>query len=470
MSSPADLGVRKTAAFHVLIVLREYGLKISRVALLVLVAVVGVPAQGQDSPDDQTLTLTQAISLAQENNRQIKIFKQGELSANDQILAARTQRYPHFNVEFQGGSLLSTASIQFDKGVFGNVDNTPVPSENSFLTTSPHFAGYGVGQVYQPLSQLYNIHLNIAALELGKKLAAEQTRQQRQQITNTVKDVYYSLLQTQSALDAAQENVKSLREIDRTTDEYLKEKTVLPYQSSGVKTQLAQAELQVMTLQDTLDSQKENLNDLLGRDIRTKFHVSAVPEELPEEQDLDAARQKALDDRTEIRQAKLKMDQAVYARRLQKAEYIPTVGVQYLFISPFGINGLPNYINTIGINLKWDLWDWGYKRRLMDEKERTIEQSSLNLTETQSQVAVDLGNRFRKLREARANVTVTKLAQQAEQQKLQVMVQQYKQKAALLENLLTEQANMAQANAQYSQAVAAFWTARSDFEKALGED
>jgi outer membrane protein len=445
-------------------------LKISGVVLLVMLAGMSVPVQAQDSPEEETLTLTQAISIAQENNRQIKIFKQGELSANDQILAARTQRYPQFNVQFQGGSLLSPVSIEFEQGVFGKIGNTPIPPENAYQTTSPRFAGFAVAQVYQPLSQLYNIHLNIAALEVGKKLASEQTRQQRQQVTNTVKDLYYSLLQTQSGLQAAEENVKSLREIDRTTDEYLKVKAVLGYQSSGVKMQLAQAELQVITLQDTSDSQKENLNVLLGRDIRIKFRVSAVPEELPEEQDLEAARQKALDHRTEIRQAKLKLDQAVYARRLQKAAYIPTVGVQYLFLSPFGVNGLPNYVNTIGINLKWDLWDWGYKRHLMDDKERTVEQSSLNLTETQSQVALDLGNRFRKLREARANVMVAKLAQETEKEKLQVMVEQYKQKAALLENLMTEQANMAQANAQYSQAVASFWTARSDFEKSLGED
>jgi hypothetical protein len=47
---------------------------------------------------------------------------------------------------------------------------------------------------------------------------------------------------------------------------------------------------------------------------------------------------------------------------------------------------------------------------------------------------------------------------------------QYKQKAALLTNVLTEQTNMSQTNAQYNQSVAAFWTARSDFEKSLGAD
>jgi len=155
---------------------------------------------------------------------------------------------------------------------------------------------------------------------------------------------------------------------------------------------------------------------------------------------------------------------------MEKAQYIPEIGVQYLFFSPFSIEGLPQNVNSLGVNLKWDLYDWGYKKHIMDQKQRTVEQSSLNLTETRGQVEVDLGNRFRKLREARANVKVAQLAQQAEAEKLQVILEQYKQKATLLTNVLTEQANMAQTNAQFQQAVASFWTARSDFEKSLGED
>jgi len=106
----------------------------------------------------------------------------------------------------------------------------------------------------------------------------------------------------------------------------------------------------------------------------------------------------------------------------------------------------------------------------MDEKQRSIEQSQLNLTETQSQVVVDLGTHFRKLREARANVKVAQLAQQAEKEKLQVVLEQYKQKAALLTNALSEQSTMTQTDSNYLQALSSFWTARSDFEKALGED
>ena len=437
---------------------------------LCLVVTGACPRAQEGSSAAEVLTLDQAISIAQANNRQLKMTQQSVLSANDEILAARTQRYPQFNVQLTGASLLTPVTVSFPEGTFGSVGTTPVPNGNALVTTNPKFSGMAVAEAYQPLSQLYNIHLNIEALKVGKRLVEEQLRQQRQQLTNSVKDAYYSLLQTQSALDAAQDNVKSLHEIDRTTDEYLKEKTVLPYQSTGVKAQLAQAELQVVTLEDTMQTQKENLNVLLARDVRTDFRLSPVPEELPEETNLEAARQKALDNRSEIRQAKIKIDQAIYSRRIQKSQYIPQVGLQYLFFSPFAIQGLPSSINSLGVNLKWDLYDWGYKKHLMDEKQRSIEQSQLNFTETQSQVAVDLGSHFRKLREARANVKVAELAQQAEKEKLQVVLEQYKQKAALLTNALSEQATMSQANSTYLQALSSFWTARSDFEKALGED
>ena len=416
-------------------------------------------AQTAPAGDLQDLALSQAIAEAQQNNRLIKISDQGVLYANDAILAARTQRYPQFNVQLIGSYLPTAITIEIPKGALGSVggSNIPNPSENSVITTNPKFSGLAFIQVVQPLSKLYDVHLNVELL------------------SGDPEDIYKTdrkvlSLQTQSALDAAEENAKALREVDRTTEQYVKEKTALQYQSTGVKVQLAQAELQIVTLQDTLQTQKENLNNLMGRDIRTDFRLNSVPDELPEEQNLESARQVALENRTEIRQAQFKIDQAVFSRRLQKAQYIPEISGHYMYFSPFSITGFPQNVNSIGFSLKWDVFDWGYKRHLLDEKQRTIEESRLNLTETQSQVIIDLDNRFRKLREARAQVKVAQLAQQAEKEKLQVVLEQYKQKAALLGALQTEQANFAQAAAQYQQALSNFWTARSEFEKSLGED
>ena len=422
------------------------------------------------SVEPEVLTLQQAIATALANNRQIKIFDQNVLISNDEILAARTQRYPHFSIDVTGSGLLTPVTIKFPQGVFGFVDSTPIPSRPSEITTDPKFSAMSIIQAYQPLTQLYSAHLNLELLGVGKKLSQEQLRQQKQQITSSVKQAYYQLLQSQSALEAAGENVKALHEVNRTTAEFVQQKAALPYQSAGVKVQLAQAELQQVTLQDTIQTQKENLNDLMGRDLTIDFRLSPVPDALPEEESIDLARQNALGGRSEIRQAQFKVEQAAYAKRLQKAQYIPEVGIRYLFFSPFTADGLPRYVNSLGINLKWDVYDWGYKKHLTDEKQRQIEQSQLSLTETSSQVVLDVSNRFRKLREARASLNVAQLAQEAEKEKLDVVLEQYKQKTTLLSNLQTEQSNMAQAVAQYQQALSNFWSARADFEKAMGTD
>jgi outer membrane protein len=422
------------------------------------------------SAEAEVLTLQQAIATALANNRQIKIFDQNVLISNDEILAARTQRYPHFSVDVTGSGLLTPVTIKFPQGAFGFDGTNPLPSRPTEITTDPKFSALSIIQAYQPLTQLWSAHLNLGLLGVSKQLSQEQLRQQKQQITDSVKQAYYQLLQSQSALEATDENVKALHEVDRTTQEYVQQKAALPYQSAGVKVQVAQAELQQVTLQDTIQTQKENLNNLMGRDLSTDFRLSSVPDVLPEEGSIDLARQNALSGRSEIRQARFKVDQATYSKRLQKAQYIPEVGIRYLFFSPFTVDGLPRYFNSLGVQLKWDIYDWGYKKHLMDEKQRQIDQSQLNLTETSSQVVLDVSNRFRKLREARASLNVAQLAQEAEKEKLDVVLEQYKQKATLLSNLQTEQANMAQAAAQYQQALANFWTARADFEKAMGTD
>ena len=302
-------------------VLRLPGLVLCGVLLCSSVSAV---AQEASTPAE-LLTLDQAIALAQENNRLIKISHQSVLQANDQLLAVRTQRYPRFNIQLTGSYLLTAVHVNFPQGSFGFVNGTPVPNTNSILTTEPEWSALAYVDVYQPLSELYNIHLNVEAAQVAKKLTEEQLRQQRQQIINSVKDAYYGMLQTQSALDAATDNVKFLHELDRTTEQYVAEKTALPYQSTGVKAQLAQADLQVVTLLDTLATQKENLNSLMGRDLWIDFRLEPVPQELPEEKNLEAARQAALQNRT--------VQQIPVVARLQMEERATLSDVQNLYVS-----------------------------------------------------------------------------------------------------------------------------------------
>jgi outer membrane protein TolC len=153
-------------------------------AALVLLTAVPSLAQSAAADAPSVLTLKNAIAEAQQNNREIKISNQNVLYANDEILAARTQRYPHFNVQISGSYLLTAVHVHIPKGVFGKIGTTPVPNTNSVITTGPSASALTFIQVVQPLSKLYDVHLNVQLLKVGKQLSQEELRQERQEITN----------------------------------------------------------------------------------------------------------------------------------------------------------------------------------------------------------------------------------------------------------------------------------------------
>jgi outer membrane protein len=256
--------------------------------------------------------------------------------------------------------------------------------------------------------------------------------------------------------------------LDQVTDRYFVQKVVLKSETLTVKAQVARARYQILTLRDALASQRESLNQLMGRDLWTEFSVQPVAALTTYEADLDGARARALDERPEVRQARLKAKQAGLDYRVQASKYIPDVSLAVNYLSTFNAEFLPRNVASAGVLVNWEPFDWGRKGRELAEKGLAARQADYSVREAEQSVLVDVSARLRKLQQARALVEVSRLAQETEQEKLRVVTNQYPLKAALLKDVLQEHAAVADASNQYQQALLAFWIAKADFEKALG--
>jgi outer membrane protein TolC len=155
---------------------------------------------------------------------------------------------------------------------------------------------------------------------------------------------------------------------------------------------------------------------------------------------------------------------------MAKADYIPDVAIAFNYLSPFNVEVLPTNIASIGLQLKWEPWDWGRRKAVVNQKKISEAQAQNQLQETQSKVLMDVNNRFRKLAEARILIVVAQAAREAADQKLREVTNKYDQQAVLLKDVLQQQANAAAAQDDYQQALLGFWSAKTDFEKSLGED
>ena len=105
------------------------------------------------------------------------------------------------------------------------------------------------------------------------------------------------------------------------------EKTVLRADALEVDARLAKAQYDLSVAENGLATQREHLNQLLGRDLTLPSGLISCPKRRTRHSTLQVARDHAEKSRPEIRQAQLKQKQAEYDRRIAKAEYIPDLSV-----------------------------------------------------------------------------------------------------------------------------------------------
>jgi outer membrane protein len=431
---------------------------------------IGLLAQ-QVTSGASLLTLDDAVSIALAKNRLVKnsVLEAGKYDF--EVSMARSRRLPHFQFSALGGELLNSFDFTFPKGAFGTFPSTgPIPSKDAKVHTPAQLTAYLTGSMDVPLLQQYKIGLGIRATELGRDIAKEDVRAERQKIAAEVRTAYFELVATQAGVDAARESVKTLEEAQRVTIRYVAEKTVLKGDALEVDARLIKAQYDLSVAENGLATQHEHLNQLLGRDLATPFRVDVMPEEDTTTLTLERARQQATENRPEIRQAHLKEKQADYDRRIAKAEYIPDLGIAVSYLGIQNVQVLPTNVGMAGFALTWEPFDWGRRRNRIREKANALAQAHNGAQEAESQIGVEVGQKYRKWKEASLLLKATRIGHEAAGEEFRVTSNKYKDQAALVRDLLQAQARSTETEFQYQQALSSYWSTQAELRKAMGEE
>ena len=439
----------------------------------VFVALVAILtfAPAASAQTGSTLSLDDAIGIAIANNPTLQNAAMQVEKAEHDVAIARTRRMPSFSIETQASQLLTPVDISFPRGAFGDYPGIgPIPSTDATITTPRGMSIYLNAQATQPLSQLFKINLNVRLSESSLAYEREQVRAGRLALVQNVRRQYYAVLETASALDAVAAKTKLLEEMDRVAATRVAQQVVLKSDRIDVQRRLADAELTRLTLGHTLASRKEQFNQLLGRDIRTPFEVAPVPEPSRFEADMEAAQARALDARPDIRQARVRLQQAELAHRVSKADRIPELALAVSSLMPVNIDGAPGNISTVAIQAKWDVFDWGRKGRTVAAKALEIRQAKNSMFDAEQKAVLEINNELRRVEAARAQLRVARLAQEHARENARVRMNQYEVRAALLSDVMLAESNLAESDDQYTRALLSFWTALADLDHALGEE
>jgi outer membrane protein len=428
-------------------------------------------AQPQPPADRNLLALEEAVNAALQDNRQVKNAALEVSKSGHMLAAVRTRRLPNFEVIVGENWFLNPPQNFNALGGTPGVLPIPIP-----ITSAPNLVSNRqptalmTGLMAQPLTQQYRIGLNISMYGVMRDISREQLRAKRQTVVDDVKRTYFNILQTQSSLESTEEDIKFLRELNRLASNYLKENTVLKSELLEAQARLAQEEQHQIVLSNQLATEKEQLNYLMGRNILTEFRVNPVPEATGLENDLGGARNRALQQRPEVQESRLKIRQAEYDRRIKQSEYIPDISFIASYARTVNLSPVPENLGFAGFMMTWEPFDWGRKRQELATKTETLAQTQNTTRDTESKILIDVNSNFRDLKASRGQLKASRATQEAAREKLKEKMDAFKNDNALLKDVLEAQTRLAQANSEYQKALSGFWTAKAEFEKATGEE
>ena len=325
--------------------------------------------------------------------------------------------------------------------------------------------------VAQPLSTQYQLHLQLKALDLMLEGTRQDREKTRLEVADQVRRAYYSVVEAQSALDSLQASLPYYQESHRLALENRGKETILESDLLNADAQLLKIQNAISDASDRVSSACEQLNDLMGRDIHTQFRVAAIRDVDTDLTTTEAMEARALQNRPDVKKAKLQVQQADYDARAKKAEYIPDVSLAFDYSTTENLeNVLPSNLGTVGLSLRWEPWDWGRKHQEYKEKRVKEDEAKVGVGATERAVLLEVRNAFRQLENTRRQLTLSDASERAARQKLKEVQEQVKHEAALGRDLFQAQSDLASADSQQQQALTAFWKARADLKKAIGEE
>ena len=423
------------------------------------------------------LSLEEALRLALKNNRGVVNAALGVEKASEEIGSIKAKRLPQLKVAVFEAYNITDSAFTLDPGDIGEYPNPlpgganiPIPPEEIRIPTVKDFSTLITASVAVPISQQYKIGLGVEERELSEAVANQQFRSQRMGIAKNVRDLYYSILRTEASLAATRANIEYLGALSETVSKNVEEKRALASDGLQAQAELARSQQRAMAEEDSIATQHEQLNLLLGRAISTPFRLSLVPEPAEYDIDPDRAEALALAQRPTIQVAKLQEQSVAIEVKLKKWEYIPELSAELRYSTQFGSEFIPQNMASVGILASWDIWDWGARSHEISAKKVELRQAQNRIREAEARVRVDVNQKVRSLRQSEARVPVARLAAEAAEEKLRVAQNQYEEQAILIEDLLQASAGVVKARRDVEDAKLAVWVSWTDLKKAMGEE
>ena len=373
----------------------------TRTSLLRILPVAALGVLGcidQQAAEVKRLTLTEAVQLAIGQNRDLKIARLRVTESQQRKAEARSSYFPELKNHSSFLGLTSLENIQLPAGAFGVVPNIgPVPSRNIQINQGSSMVETSGTTLAQPLTQLIRIRQanRIAVSEVATSL--DDVKKAENEVAVKVHQLYFGILVARLQKRAADQETAYAQTLLRESQQEIQKGNALKLLAINNQASLLQSEQQALTAELQLSDLTTELNDLLGLPLDTPLELAPAEPASLQLQPREAYVQSALADNPEIHAAAEQVERAKAGVKSAKSKFIPDVTA---FARQSYQNGVPFLVHnfgTFGVQMDYDVFDFGKRRAEVRENEAKLAEAQENLTRLKEAVSVRIGSTYNKV-------------------------------------------------------------------------
>ncbi len=355
----------------------------------------------QNAAEIRRITLTEAVRLAISQNRALKIARLKVIENQENKAGQRSAYFPSITNQSNALHITDLQNIVIPAGALGTVGGSFVPARSVALPQGQKTLFSSGTMISQPLTQLIRIREanRIAAAEVAA--SRDDLKKAENQVALQAHALYFGVLIARLQKQAAEQESTYAGEHLRESEDDIRNGSALKVAAIQGRAGLLESQQAVLTAELQLSDLTTELNDLLGLPLDTRLELDpAVPtnfEQRPREEYV----QSAWAEHPELLAAEEAVRKARAGVTAAKSAYIPDVTAFARHSYQDGVPFLLHNFGTFGVNLNWEVLDFGKRRSAVREREAQLAQAEENLRRLKEEVAVGIERSYNKVERTR---------------------------------------------------------------------
>ena len=361
----------------------------------------GVFPQGSELYNLDKLT-----EMALQNNHLLKITRLRVGENEEKVKEVQSKYLPQISINAGYLHVTDVPSINASKGSLGILPlsggiKVPLPMQDLTIVQGEHDMSMAGVVLVQPVTQLTKIKTGVAFSEKETAIARKEAEKAELQIRQGIEKLYFGLLISMKQKEEILIKIDLVNSKLNDVENALASGKTIELNKTGLLANLADEEQNLLKINNQIEDYFADLKHQAGipsdKQIRIEEKINLG---IQNTDNAEYYSNNAMTGNHELRIAYDKKEKAELGYTAAWKEYIPDLGIVAGYSYQPKIEYIPKNNFYVGAIFQWNVWDWGARKKVMNQRELLEQQADENIANVREQVSNDVEKAYRKLKHA----------------------------------------------------------------------